>query len=268
MGFKKPSLDVTGFVDKPGWYHVIITGAKDGVQNQGSAYTKLQLQTSVLASSAGSDQVKRHLRLEITNPDAGMKDNGEFSFACQCRLAIATDCYAVVDNNGELQYANVADVPEGQEIERLEFMGPDHEADPENVAPNIVDKQMIVKVKERKWESGEKKGTSYELDGAHIYHVEDPEAAAYPKDGAAIAQGGYKLVQAAASGAATAGGSNGNGAAKPSPAKPAKAANPGTSEKAGGGASAGGNGAAKPAASATKPVAGKTVAAASDFDKL
>lgn len=275
MGFKKPSLNVASFVDKPGWYHVIVTSAKDGVQNQGSAYTKLQIQTMVLASNAGNDQVKRHLRIELTNPDAGMKDGGEFSFQTQCRLAVATDCFAVIANEaGELQYANVADVPEGQEIERLEFFGPEHEADPENVAPNIVSKQLIVKVKERKWESGDKKGVSYELDGAHIYHVEDPEVAAMPKDGKAIAQGGYKLVQAPASGNMAASGGNGaaNGAAKPaSPAKPtspANPANPGTSAKANGmankptspaGASAG---AAKPGPAAGKPVA------ASNFDEL
>lgn len=268
MAFKKPSLNVAQFVDKAGWYHVIVTSAKDGVQNQGSAYTKLQVQTMVLATNAGEDQVKRHLRIELTNPDAGMKDGGEFSFQTQCRLAVATDCFAVVTNEaGELQYANVADVPEGQEIERLEFFGPEHEADPENVAPNIVSKQLIVKVKERKWESGEKKGTSYELDGAHIYHVEDPEVAAYPKDGKSIARGGYKLIQAPSSGNGAVGGNGAaNGAAKPAASKPAAnkpaaagAANPGTSAKAAGPAAG-----AKPAG----PAAGKPVAAASNFDEL
>lgn len=267
MGFKKPSLDVTGFVDKPGWYHVFITGAKDGIE--AGSYTKLQLHTTVLASTAGNDQVKRHLRLEITNPDLGQKDGGEFLFGLQCRLAVATGCFAVVTNEaGDLQYANVADVPEGQEIERLEFFGPEHEADPDNVAANIVGKQMMVKIKERNWEKDGKKGTAYELDGANIYHVEDPDAAAYPKDGAAIAQGGYKLVQAAASSGNAA--ANGNGT-KPSPAKPAAAANgaanPGTSAKA-----TGNGNAAKPAANAaspaSKPAAGKPVAAASNFDEL
>lgn len=271
MAFKKPSLNVAQFVDKAGWYHVIVTSAKDGVQNQGSAYTNLVVQTMVLATNAGEDQVKRHLKLELMNPDEGMKDGGEFSFQTQCRLAVATDCFAVVTNEaGDLQYANVADVPEGQEIERLEFFGPEHESDPENIHPNIVSKQLIVKVKERKWTSkdGSKSGTSYELDGAHIYHVEDPEVAAYPKDGKAIAQGGYKLVQAPSSGNGAVSTANGaaNGAAKPAASKPAAnkpaaagAANPGTSAKAAGPVAG-----AKPAG----PAAGKPVAAASNFDEL
>lgn len=271
MGFKKPSLNVASFVDKPGWYHVIVTSAKDGVQNQGSAFTNLQVQTTVLATNAGEDQIKRHLKLELMNPDAGMKDGGEFSFQTQCRLAVATDCFAVVTNEaGELQYANVADVPEGQEIERLEFFGPEHEADPENVNPNIVSKQLIVKVKERKWTSkdGSKSGVSYELDGAHIYHVEDPEVAAYPKDGKAIAQGGYKLVQAPASGnGAVAGNGAANGTAKPAANKPAAAAGsqqPGTSAKVNGVVKlAVVGGGAKPG-----PAAGKPAAAASNFDGL
>ncbi len=247
-GFKKPNTTVTNYVDKPGWFHVAVTNVVENPVYDGVMKDQVNVGLAVLAGTDPS-QVKREITVRLNNPNEGQKDGGEFCAKVQCRAAIAMDAMAIItDASGQRVYCPVDKVPDDAEME-LDFLGPDHRQDPDNHSPWTVGKQLVVKLHEEEYQ-GKK---SIKLDGAHLYHVSDPDVRDVPKDLAAIKIGGYTVAAPSAPSAPAAPAKNGNGAAGAKNTAPAG--------KAPAGGAGGGGGAA------SKPAPAKSAAAGS-FDNL
>lgn len=243
MGFKKPNTAVAQYVDRPGWFHCVVTSIEENPVVDGAVKDQVNIGLAVLGGTDPS-QVKKQIMLRLQNPNDGHKDGGEFAAKVQCRMVRATDIFAIATNTqGERQYFKIDDVPDDSEIE-LDWLGSEHRENPNDVSPWIIGKQLVVKLHEEEYQ-GKK---NIKLDGANIYHVTDEEVRDIPKDAAALKAGGYK-VQAPApkTEAPPAGAAKG----ATTPEKPA--ANPGSSTKASGGASK--PTAAPPAKNGAKPVA-------------
>lgn len=239
MGFKKPSTTVTSYIDKPGWFHVAVTRVEENPVYDGQMKDQVNVSLAVLNGTEPT-QIKRETTVRLPNPNEGQKDGGEFCARVQCRVAAACDIMAIITNaEGQRQYCPINEVPEDADME-IDWVGQDHREDPENVPAWIVGKQLVVKLHEEEYQ-GKK---SIKMDGAHAYHVEDPDVAHVPKDAASLKLGGYKLVAPPKAGAA--------GAPTPPPANAASGA-----EKPAGKPASGGT--AKPAA-ASKPSGGKPAA--------
>lgn len=231
MGFKKPNTSVTQYVEKPGWYHVAVTRVEENPVYDGQVKDQVNIGLSILGGTEPS-QVKRETTVRLNNPNEGQKDGGDFCARVQCRVAAACDIYAIITNeNGERQYCAINEVPDDVEME-IDWAGQEHRENPDSVQPWIIGKQLIVKLHEEEYQ-GKK---SIKLDGAHAYHVTDPDVAHVPKNHDALKLGGYKVApppsdkpapakgaekppaeKPAASGAKTVA----NAPAKTSPAKPA-----------------------------------------------
>lgn len=218
MGFKKPNTSVTQYVEKPGWFHVAVTRADENPVFDGEVKDRVDIGIVVLAGTEPS-QVKRETKLGLNNPNEGNKDGGEFLSRVQCRFAASCDIMAIITNeNGERQYCPVNEVPEGADME-IDWVGQEHRENPDAVQPWIVGKQLIVKLHEETFtnRNGQTQ-KSIKLDGAHAYHVTDPDVAHVPKNHDALKLGGYKVAPPPSDKPAPA-----KGADKPPAEKPAAA---------------------------------------------
>lgn len=244
MGFKKPNTTVTNYVEKPGWFHCVVTAINPEPIHDGAIKDRVDIGIAVLGGTDPS-QVKREMTIRLNNPNEGQKDGGEFCAKVQCRAAIALGAQAIItDASGQRVYCEVDKVPDDAEME-LDWLGPDHRQEPDAHAPWVQGRQMVVKLHEEEYQ-GKK---SIKLDGAHLYHVSDPDVRDVPKDAAALKIGGYK-VESPNAPANPAPAKNGNGAAGAKSTAPA------------------GKAGAAPAGGAMKPAPAKTSAAAGSFDNL
>ncbi len=186
--FKKPSTNVTQYVDKPGWFHLAVTRVEDQPIYNGEMKDQVNVSVVVLGGTDVS-QVKRELTMRLNNPNEGQKDGGEFCARVQTRLAVACDILAIITNeSGERQYCEINNVPEGADME-IDWVGQEHRDNPEAVAPWIVGKQFVAKLHEEEY-NGKK---SIKPDGAHFYHVSDPDVAHVPLNAEALKLGNYKV---------------------------------------------------------------------------
>lgn len=146
-------LDPGGFVDQPGWYHMIITHIDESpVSKKGTLMDGIKFSLSVLASEHPS-QVKRVTEQTLFNGDASHADGGEFADKRQCRMARALEI-----------------LPKAKPGEDISIPWQDGRG-----------RQVIMKLKKQK------EGDFLEVDGAQIYHVADEEVADKAKDANAVA---------------------------------------------------------------------------------
>lgn len=156
--YKKPSsLAVTQYLDKPGQFHFYVNKVDDQPQKQdGTVMDGIRLD---LVCHGGTDltQVKKVFSPLLFNPSESHRDGGEFATKVHLRLA---DACGLLPKLG-------ADVEE-VDIDWSKAAG----------------KQIIAFVKFGKKKEGEE--PRLEIDGAHIYHVDDPEAAHVPTNKAVL----------------------------------------------------------------------------------
>ncbi len=146
--YKKPaSMAVSAFLDKPGWYHFLVNEVDEQPLNKSNGV--LDGIRPVLTCLGGTEasQEKRTFDPLLFNPAESHKDGGEFATRVHLRLADACNF-------------------------PLPAAGEDVEIDWTKAKGN----QIVACVKPGK------DPKFLEIDGAHIYHVDDPEVAAIPKN--------------------------------------------------------------------------------------
>lgn len=169
------SMEVSSFLDKPGWYHFAVVDINENPTSQkGELVDALKLHVQVLDGTEAS-QKKRDFNPWLNNPNPSHKDGGAFCARVHLRLARALGI-----------------LPSAKPGEAVEI-----------VWANGVGRQFVAKIGTRKSDDGRE---NMQIDGAHIYHVSDDEVRDIPKDANAL-----KLMGVAAKPAASA---NGNGHAK------------------------------------------------------
>jgi len=188
------SMDVSSFLDKPGWYHFAVVDINENPTSQkGELVDALKLQVQVLDGTEPS-QKKREFNPWLNNPNPSHKDGGAFCARVHLRLARALGI-----------------LPNAKPGEAVEI-----------VWANGVGRQFVAKIGVRKGDDGRE---NMQIDGAHIYHVSDDEVRDIPKDANALKLMGVVAKPAAAAANGSGASTNGNGHAKaamPSPAAPAQ----------------------------------------------
>lgn len=156
--YKKPgSLAVTQFIDKPGQFHFLVNNIDEAPTKQdGSSIDAIKLDLTV---QGGTDetQIKKAFSPLLFNPSESHRDGGEFSTKVHLRLADACGLLPKAEADEEV------------EIDWSKARG----------------RQIIAFVKFGKKKEGEE--PRLEIDGAHIYHVDDPEAKHVPTNKAVLA---------------------------------------------------------------------------------
>ena len=149
--YKKPaSMAVSSFLDKPGWYHFLVNLVDEQpTKKDGGALDGIRLEMTVQGGTEAS-QEKRTFDPVLFNPSENHKDGGEFATRVHLRLADA--CNFPLPGPGE-----------------------DVEIDWSKARGN----QIVACIKLSKGNDNKER---LEIDGAHIYHVDDPEVAAIPKN--------------------------------------------------------------------------------------
>lgn len=186
------SMEVSHFLEKPGWYHFIATDVNDAPTSQkGDVVDALKVSCQVLAGTEAS-QKKREFSPWLNNPNPAHKDGGAFCNRVHLRLARALGI-----------------LPQAKPGEAVEI-----------VWANGQGRQFVAKVVTRTNQDGRE---GLQIDGAHIYHVSDDEVKDVPKDAAALKAMGVTVKAAGATTPATANG-NGHAASAPATSSPAPAA--------------------------------------------
>lgn len=146
--YKKPaSMAVSSFLEKIGQYHFLVNLIDEQpTKRDGGALDGIRLELTVLAGTEES-QIKRTFDPVLFNPSENHKDGGEFATRVHLRAA---DACCLLPN-----------VAAGAEVEIDWSKGKGS--------------QLIAFTKLNK-------DNRIEIDGAHIYHVDDPEVAHVPKN--------------------------------------------------------------------------------------
>lgn len=154
--YKKPSnMGVLQFIDQPGWYHLLVNNINEEPQkNNGEVMDAIRVET-VCQAGTNPEQAKKSFSPLLFNPSEGDSDGGEFKSKIHLRLADA------------LCLLPPASAGEEVEIDWQKAKG----------------RQFIALAKWGKERNGEK---FMEIDGAHIYHVDDPDVAKVPKNMQAV----------------------------------------------------------------------------------
>lgn len=150
--YKKPaSMETSSFIDKEGQYHLLVNLVDEQpLSKDNAALDGIGLEASCIGGNEPS-QVKRTFRQTLFNPSENHRDGGEFATRVHLRLA---DACGLLGN---------ADADEEVEIDWSKAKGA----------------QIVVYLKT---EIGKDKKERLQIDGAHIYHVDDPEVAHVPKN--------------------------------------------------------------------------------------
>lgn len=167
--YRQPtSMDVTSFMDKAGQFHFLVNKVdeepttKDGAALDGIR-VELTCQGGICRDNPKDDsQVKRPLNVLLFNPSESHRDGGEFATKVHLRLA---DACCLLPK---------ADAGEEVDIDWSKAAG----------------RQIVAFVNFSKPKEG--KEPMLQIDGAHIYHVDDPNVAHVPKNQAVL-----KLLPAA-----------------------------------------------------------------------
>lgn len=155
--YKRPgSLAVTQFMDKPGWSHFLVNEIDEQPTKQGGESLdgiKLDL---TCVGGADETQVKKAFMPLLFNPSESHRDGGEFATKVHLRLA---DACCLLGNTAAGEEVDIDwSKARGRQIIALLKLGKANDA-------------------------GERR---LEIDGAHIYHVDDPEVSHVPKNNATL----------------------------------------------------------------------------------
>jgi hypothetical protein len=149
---KPASMAVSSFLDKPGQFHFLVNLADEQpAKKTGELIDGIRLE---LACLAGTDetQVKRTFDPILYNPSESNRDGGAFKNLIQARAADA--CCIMPDAAADTEV----------EVDWSKAKG----------AQVIA---YVIPSKDPKF---------FEIDGAHIYHVDDPEVSHVPKNEAML----------------------------------------------------------------------------------
>lgn len=155
--YKKPaSMETSSFLDKEGQFHFLVNNIDEQPisKKDNSAMDGIKVELSCIGGNEPS-QVKRLFDPILFNPSEAHRDGGEFATRIHLRLADAC-CLLGKANAGD-------DV----EIDWSKAKG----------------SQIVAFVK---LETGKDGKARLGIDGAHIYHVDDPEVAHVPKNEAML----------------------------------------------------------------------------------
>jgi hypothetical protein len=147
----------SSFLTKPGTYHVIIEDVKVGVGPRGNAFEGATVQLSVLAGTVESE-VKKTFNHMIGFPKATDKDGGKFRTKVLSKFLLAAN--------------QVTPADKGKKIA----------VDPER----LIGQQLVVTIDHGKKNDDGKSFLEIDNGGLAVYHVDDPNVAAFPKDQAAL----------------------------------------------------------------------------------
>lgn len=153
------STDVSNFVDKPCQAHVVIQSADENPKGKNGdmlAWGEVGVTLSVLAATDES-QVRRQHSQVFAKPDMSSRDGGEFQSKILARLAMAAGI-----------------IPPAMPGQQVTVNWQD-----------LAGKQLIVFFNER--EDRDDASKKYiQIHGAHLYHINDPDAKHVPKDQEAL----------------------------------------------------------------------------------
>jgi len=149
--YKKPaSMAVSTFLDKPGWFHFLVNLIDEQpTKRDGGAIDGIRVECTCLGGTEAS-QEKRSFDPVLFNPSENHKDGGEFATRVHLRLADAC-CFPLPAAGEEV------------DIDWSKAKG----------------SQIVALVKLSKGQDGKER---LEIDGAHIYHVDDPDVKEIPKN--------------------------------------------------------------------------------------
>jgi len=155
--YKQPaSMEVSSFLDKPGSFHFMVKRIdEDPTGKDGGQLDGIKVEMTV-RDGTDKSQIKREFNPILFNPSESHKDGGEFATKVHLRLADALGLFKPVAPGEEV------------EIDWTKAGG----------------RQLVAHVKHGRAKEGQE--PRLEIDGAHIYHVDDPEVATVPKDLPAI----------------------------------------------------------------------------------
>lgn len=184
------------FLDQPGTYHFSVTAIDEHPSgNDGKLIDGFRVSCAVLAGTTNG-QEKKEVDITFFNPKLTDKNNGEFAKKKQARFALAVCLLDGPRKGGERVSIDLQ---------------------------QAIGRQFIATMEERKYAKRDgSEGKSIDLHFADLWHVDDPEAAAYPKNEAAL-----KLLPASLRKKPEQfGSSNGNGSKPATNGTPAKLAAP------------------------------------------
>lgn len=150
--YKKPaSMETSGFLEKEGQYHFLVSNIDEQPLNKdNSPVDAIRVEMSCVGGTDAS-QVKRLFNQNLFNPAESHRDGGEFASRVHLRLADACCLMGKAEAGDEV------------EIDWSKAKGA----------------QIVAFCKIEKGKDGKDR---LQIDGAHIYHVDDPEVAHVPKN--------------------------------------------------------------------------------------
>jgi hypothetical protein len=178
------SVESGNFLERPGTYHLYVFEAEESPMSAKQKPIDGLRFNCVAMAGTTPGQEKRTIRLTVYHPNPTHKDGGDFCLRLRTRFLWAI---GVLNKPGEKI------VFDGEKCKGMQFIA--------TLVPSEDPKFL-------------------QLDGMHFWHVDDPDAAAFPKDQAALkllpkelrrSPDAFKKLPSAASG-------NGSAAATPAPA--------------------------------------------------
>ena len=148
------------FLDQPGTYHFSVTAMDEQPSgNDGKLIDGFRVSCAVLAGTTNG-QEKKEVDITFFNPKLSDKNNGEFAKKKQARFALAVGLLDGPRKGGERVTIDLQ---------------------------QAIGRQFIATMEERTFTKRDgSQGKSIDLHFADLWHVDDPEAAAYPKNEAAL----------------------------------------------------------------------------------
>ena len=148
------------FLDQPGTYHFSVTAMDEQPSgNDGKLIDGFRVSCAVLAGTTAG-QEKKEVDITFFNPKLSDKNNGEFAKKKQARFVLAVGLLDGPRKGGERVTIDLQ---------------------------QAVGRQFIATMEERTFTKRDgSQGKSIDLHFADLWHVDDPEAAAYPKNEAAL----------------------------------------------------------------------------------
>lgn len=148
------------FLDQAGTYHFSVTAVDEQpTGNDGKLIDGFRVSCAVLAGTTPC-QEKKEVDITFFNPKMQDKNNGEFSKRKQARFVLAVGLLDGPRKGGERVTIDLQ---------------------------QAIGRQFIATMEERTFTKRDgSQGKSIDLHFADLWHVDDPEAAAYPKNEAAL----------------------------------------------------------------------------------
>lgn len=146
------------FLEQPGEYHMVVEAMEEKPRKQDGeliANAWYAAKLKVLAGSSPGQEDKEH-RVVFFKPNPDSKDGGDFARKKSDRFLLAVGLITPEDRGKKVS---------------LDLQ-------------HAVMRQLLIKLDGRKDDRGR---NQLDISFANIFHVDDPEAASYPRDGAAIA---------------------------------------------------------------------------------